>query len=271
MDQNQSELTFDESIKQVLQTLPPSIRVYITQERYTAVAKNLMSKYNLRIDQGGVLEREILLLLMGIEDPNEFIQTLVEADFNQQTINGIMQDINALIFTPLQEQMRSGGGNAMPPTQPVRPAIPPPRPQVPMQPRPVNAPVPNYAPQRPRISPTPNDEKLLEDHEEPHIDIKRGSLSDALRSAGVLQPGARFERAPASAPAAVSAGGLRLAQTPQPASPAKPPVAPQPASATTPAPPSQPVPPPAPRAPSTPLPISRYSTDPYREPIDENS
>src|SRR5574337_1116175 len=59
----QTELTLEDSLKQVLGTLPPVIRDYITQEKYTAAAQNLMRQYKLRIDQGGVLERELLLPL----------------------------------------------------------------------------------------------------------------------------------------------------------------------------------------------------------------
>ena len=119
MNQVQKELTFDESVAQVMQTLPPPIRNYLGQGKYTLVAKNLMTKYNLRIDQGGVLEREIMLLLMGIETPDEFIQALVEeAKLEQQTVTGIVQDINTQIFVPLrEEEMKSGGMKTEPAVQ----------------------------------------------------------------------------------------------------------------------------------------------------------
>ena len=102
-----------------MQTLPPPIRNYLGQGKYTLVAKNLMTKYNLRIDQGGVLEREIMLLLMGIETPDEFIQALVEeAKLEQQTVTGIVQDINTQIFVPLrEEEMKSGGMKTEPAVQ----------------------------------------------------------------------------------------------------------------------------------------------------------
>ena len=138
MNQVQKELTFDESVAQVMQTLPPVIRNYLAQEKYTPVTRSLMMKYHLRTDQGGVLEREIMLLLMGIESPAEIIQMLTEeARLDQQTINGIMQDVNEQIFIPIRERMRNAGSNVQ---QPVRnAAAQPPRPQ-----QQVNAPLPNY-------------------------------------------------------------------------------------------------------------------------------
>src|SRR3989338_3645586 len=108
-NQNQPELTLDESLNQVMQTLPPIIRNYLTKGTYTEVAKKMMAKYGLHVDQGGILEREIMLLLMGIENPDEFTQALVEeAKLDQQTINNIVKDVNGQIFVPLREEMRKG-------------------------------------------------------------------------------------------------------------------------------------------------------------------
>lgn len=124
MDQAKYEPTFEESIKQVMQTLPQNIRTYISQEKYTAVVKNLMSKYNLHIDQGGVLEREIILLLMGIESPEEFTQALFEeVRINKQIISSIAKDANDQIFIPLREEMRKSGGGNAPITGSVKPLV----------------------------------------------------------------------------------------------------------------------------------------------------
>ena len=193
-----------------MKTLPLIIRSYIAQEKYTSVTRSLMMKYRLRTEQGGVLERGIMLLLMGVESPDEFTQTLAdEARLDQQTIDNIIQDVNDQMFVPLREQMRNAGNTA---PQSARPAAAiPPRANV------VNASVPNYAkqsdlaktlshvaPRAPiqtanstpkfahqenRIAPLPpkfgtarpiltappmptSGEKLLENHEEPHIDIR---------------------------------------------------------------------------------------------------
>lgn len=265
MDQTQHELTFEESIAQVMQTLPPVIRHYLGQGKYSVVANDLMKKYNLHIDQGGILEREIMLLLMGVESPDEFTQALTEeAKLGQEMIDSIVQDVNTQIFMPLrEEEMKSGGMSeqqSIKSVEPAKPMMPPPPPPPP--PRSVNIlsaspafelPKGMYAPppQSPRYinqedmsafihtvpaqqpksinriqtppakTSTPTSPKatqgtaidnsrLLEDHEEPHIEFKKA------------QP-------PANLPGALS---------PQ-----------KPSIPTTPAQP--------------------YSVDPYREPIDE--
>jgi len=166
-----------------------------------------MTKYGLHIDQVGILEREIMLLLMGIENPDEFTQTLVEeARLDQQTINGITRDVNELIFVPLREQMRSRGEEAKQPVKPTVPPVPstppphrptevrqpasivgwppsttviPANPQLPPRPQQINVSMPRYTAPKPvpphSVAPTAQKQmdsgRLLEDHEEPHIEL----------------------------------------------------------------------------------------------------
>lgn len=178
-----------------MQTLPQIIREYLTQGKYTAVAKDMMAKYGLRIDQGGVLEREIMLLLMGIENPDEFSKALAEdAKLEQKTINGIVEDINEQIFVPLREQMRNGPETKQEPAKPVMTA-PQPQPQSAA----AQPPRPNWgSPNKPLAEVKPpqvqgghpglrnllasitaeaqksiESRKLLEDHEEPHIEFNK--------------------------------------------------------------------------------------------------
>ena len=197
MDQNPKEPTFEDSLKQVMQTLPPVIRTYLAQGKYTAVAKSLMAKYNLRIDQGGILEREIMLLLMGVEDPNEFTQALVEeAKLDQQTVSGIVQDINEQIFIPLRAEEEKKGGvaqqSAVPQATPdfSRESVAPQKssdnfnaenkPPLPRQASPDIAPLPPKI-ALPRTAALPvsglaDASRLLEDHEELHLEINRLSV-----------------------------------------------------------------------------------------------
>ena len=324
MNPVQPEPTFDESVKQVMQTLPPVVRAYLSQGKYTLVAKSLMAKYGLRIDQGGVLEREIMLLLMGIESPTEFMQALAEeARLDQKVITSIVQDINAQIFVPLREEERRGGEGSLTPTAPTVPAQssaqpashfhlqnkinPPARPA--QQPSPVkplvsvlqgNPPARFAQPSRPAIAaPSPvASNTLLEDHEESHIEFSKTStpsspmpiqkapapqspLGEVLSR--IIPPGGRPAFAPAPktvfpsvpprvnppqtpsgvVPPTAASQFNRLPNVPKVASSAAVPqgvIQPKPVSPTIPA----PVAPKAPLAPAKP-----YSTDPYREPIDE--
>lgn len=253
MEPSKQELTLDESIKEVMKTLPPPIRQYLGQGKYLVVANRIMTKYGLHIDQAGVLEREIMFLLMGIDNPDEFTKTLSEeAKIDAKTIGNIVKDVNEQIFMPLREEMRKGSKEEIkpveikPPHAPARPPqtlasvpryvppkkyfnlqnkIPPPVPTPPIQP---------VQPQRREVIPVPTETKLLGDHKEPHIEfhkpvVTETPLRQALRAIvppedlpGVIQP------------------------TPIP----------------------EPPPPPLPPKPKPAVPVTPYSADPYREPIE---
>ncbi len=233
MDQ-QREPTFEESIKEVMQTLPPPIRNYLSQGKYSIVAKNLMRKYSLHIDQGGVLEREIMLLLMGIENPDEFAASLKsDATLSEDVVRNIMTDVNQEIFVPLQKEMRNAGSGA----QEERSAAP--RASVPSYvPSPsARAPVSSIgAPLPPKMAmPQP---KATSDITSPPLQMlplgeeKKERISNIAPRPSALPP--------ANLPGALAPNAIQSIKRPAPPPPFRP------------------------AAPAKP-----YSTDPYREPIDE--
>ncbi|MHB8860202.1 MAG: hypothetical protein ACYC48_00500 [Minisyncoccota bacterium] len=285
MDTSREEPNLEESLRQVMQTLPPVIRAYIAQGKYTTVARSLMAKYSLRIDQGGVLEKEIMLLLMGIDNPAEFTQALAEeAKLDQPVIDNITQDVNDQIFVPLREEEEKGTSGVLTPQagKPTSPALPQAQPAIAKaESRPVPPPqgslppkaflpqaatlgdvVRSVAPSAPVVAPSAakpiEAEKLLGDHEAPHFEInKMPAPPVASRFALPHASEAPKTSIPANLPGAprpteVSGGGTPpQVSAPQPAPPA-------------------PAPAPAPAQPK-PAPVISYSSDPYREPIDETA
>ena len=298
MESSRQELTLDESIKQMMETLPPVIRAYLAQGKYTPVAKTLMAKYGLRIDQAGVLEREIMLLLMGIENPDEFIQALMEeAKLDKKVIDGIVQDVNTQIFIPLrQEEMKSAQTKRetlvpIPPAGVLRTNVPSAagteshfhlENKIPLRPAP--------SPISPPVVPSPkivgsaqhpvmigtskpiNSNTLLEDHKEPHIEFGKTPALSSPVPMRTIPPAAQFpmkNEMPRSTPSAnlpgampsgvIPVGGRPSFTVPQKiVSPAKPFVSVPQGNAA-----GAPVAPPVPSTSSKP-----YATDPYREPIE---
>lgn len=261
MDPNQSNLTVADSVKEVLKTLPPILRAYVSQQRYVPVVKSLVRTYNLRVDQGGVLEREVVFLLMGIENPDEFIDALVvEGNIARQTVNNIVRDVNAQIFVPLRAEER---GNIVqmfsPPAAPSGPQshfhlqnkIAPP-------PRPAGVPPPVASPSRPALrealASAVDSSKLLEDHEEPHIELEK-KPAPPPNLPGQMPP---VPPPPLPKPNVLSGPVVpRIIPPGQRAAPVS-----GAAIGIPPAPKVAP-PPPKPEIPTS------YSVDPYREPIDE--
>ncbi len=251
------EPTFDQDLSTVVSQLPMPIRSFFISGKVEVIARGLMQKYRLHIDQGTIMEREIILLLLGLKNPTEFIKTLTEdAQLDQQTVDGIAQDVNDQIFVPLQEEMKSEAvtisaqeksQKPIPPRQ--QTATPAPTYAPPLQSPSYSYPEGNVASSSPVHPPVPRritppslvdtkiavhaatntapklstGEKLLEDHEEPHIEFNKASAPLLSRSVP-------------SSPMSPSSSGI----TP-------------PASSTRPAPPT----------------VRPYSSDPYREPIDE--
>jgi hypothetical protein len=221
--QKTTDPTFNESVTRVMQTLPPFLRAYIEQQKYTTVATMLMSKYGLRIDQGGVLELNLLLLLMGIQDPSEFTEALlIKANLDQQMVNNIVKDINDQVFIPLRKEEEELSKNTLQQQAQSR-SMPPTAPHIaPLPPKMVMPGGSSLSDAVRRVAPQSSfatqvvATNLLEDHEEPSV---------------------AFTQTPSSNPPAPSAPGLGIPEL---------------------------------RKTTPPPPLTSYSSDPYREPVDEN-
>jgi len=276
MNEDQQTPNLEESISQVMRTLPPIIRDYLSAGKYTTVARNLTTKYGLRIDQAGVLEREIMLLLMGIETPQEFAQALTEeARLDKKIVDSIALDVNEQVFIPLRTEEQKIGMSKM-----SEPAIMPPKgitnlikkdePLTPLPPKPTKPARPSttlgdvvrsvlLAPARLLDS-----RLLLEDHEEPSPSLKSIETptpkpAEPPKTPSVIekkdeQPqvfGSRIvpNSIPVNLPGTLPEVSMpTVSSQPEPSTPL---------SVETPKP--------------APLPSNRsYATDPYREPIDED-
>ncbi len=206
------------SIDELVPKLPVAIRRFFTQGKVEMVTQELMAKFGLHIDQAAVLQREIIMMLLGINAPATLPATLAqEALLGDQAVGEIIEALNQRIFEPLRREME---GSVHMSADPVR-----------------SAPfVPRTAPPPINLPGAPKPEQLLEDHEEPHIEVPRPSMPIALPPM-MPRPAAQF--APPLAP--------------QPMTPAMP----QAATTLT-------APMPAPRTI-----VKEYASDPYHEPIEE--
>lgn len=209
-------------------------------------------KYQLRIDQIGLLADLYRNTLLGLVSPNDFYQELVRGGLNDISARAIISEINEKIFVPLRAQMKAQAQGQAPQQatllvqnqQAARPSIPsaPPqaRPSVPMPqgaarpPMPPNpsrpvastpqaqtshpapqAPLPvNVAPLPPKATMPRSINRLLDDKEVPHIDLP-GEEKPMLDT--------RFMPAPLTRAPAPSINRL----APQPPAPSIPPIKPK--------------------------------------------
>jgi hypothetical protein len=291
MEQNSAPTpAVDTDISTVVRNLPKPIRDFLEAGRCALFAEAFMARYDLHVDQVGLLERELTSLLMGLESPEEFVAALsTEGRLSPEAVEGIIGDVNNEIIKPLQEALRALPKEepepivkpepvvpvlaqkppvAPMPTKPQMPQVGAPKPMVP-NPMPMKAAPPPNLPGTPLAdalkragaippAPTPKPASLLEDHEEPHINV--GGVAPLPPKPPITPP--PIPTRPAMGPA-----GKPLWNAPRPMTPPITPPAPMPPVPPAPA-PQAPQMPQAPKPPITPPPV-KYASDPYREAIDD--
>ncbi|MFA6407911.1 MAG: hypothetical protein WCW36_00320 [Candidatus Paceibacterota bacterium] len=240
--------------------VPLPIQEALSSDLIVSTISGLGAKFQLHIDQIGLIAELNVQTLLGLIGPEDFFKELIASGISDKDARDIMSEINQKIFVPLRKEEENG------PTVPeVRPSpeIPKVEPQI--QPSTshfhlVNkiAP-PHIAPLPPKVvMPTRSvgtlgdvvraalakpgsldASKLLEDHEEPHMEINK--IPSLSRPAAASNVGGRVKLQP-SAPPSNLPGMMPGAQS----------------SAVIPSVESQ-----------KSAPITSYAADPYREPIDE--
>lgn len=261
------------SVAAVLQELPVAVRQYLAKETHSLVVSRLMGKFKLTHEQGVLLEREVLLLLLGVESIHEFGDTITsELGLDKSTTDLLLKEIGQQILVPLSEEIEKDeqaqsvqtepeDGEAAPKTEPVAPIVPPVR-QAPVP----QVPVPSY------VAPPLQSPRYVRS-ESP---VAEAMIAPMMPRAGMPRPhitlGAVGTPAPVPAPATPApkeAAPVQATPTPAPLEAA--PVTPAPqtpaAPAAAPAAVAEPVPAPTQAKQATPLAQVSYTADPYREPI----
>lgn len=255
-----------EQFLKAYQNAPDIVQAVFDAELTTQIIVGLEDKFQLHIDVAGLLGREVGYMLLGLVNPQEFLNELITAGIPDKDAREIITEINQKIFMPLREEMRKGLGAEVksPQAQSAAPSAAP-RPMISAQQRPPQTftRAPKYVPPRPAVAfdgerpppalregsqTSPNSGKeLLEDHEEPHIEFTKATAP----------PLARTAPPPPNLPGVINHPPLQRPISEVQPSPIIPKVE------------SQIQPKSSPPKPVTSAPIKSYSSDPYREPIDE--
>ncbi len=147
------EPSLEDSIALLLAKVPAPVRDFVLTELQSKT-QELMDRYKLHVDQGGLLERELLLMLLGQEEPAEFVTALQEGGIAPETVQNIAKDINNEVFVKLYDKESEEGTSTAASSQPVTPAQTFQVPAAPSAPRVVQPstpaiPVPDYKPAPP--------------------------------------------------------------------------------------------------------------------------
>ncbi len=96
-----------EKIKARMKQLPEEVQKAIAEgklpEKFDAISK----KFNLRIDQSGSLQLETLLVMLGLESPDDFVENLMtEAEMSREIAVSVTNEVNTTILSEIRETLR---------------------------------------------------------------------------------------------------------------------------------------------------------------------
>ncbi len=103
-----TEIGLEESIATLLRVLPGPVQAFILGSDRPRIAIELSTKYNLHVDQAGVLEQAFMYMLLGVSSPEEFVDALTKANIPAESVRGLAQDVNEQVFLPLRQAEQAG-------------------------------------------------------------------------------------------------------------------------------------------------------------------
>ncbi len=149
-------------IEKQISIMPPKVREALLHIDSSKYIQALAAKHQLRVDQGGVLEEEAMLIMLGLESPSMFMNNLVHRGRIPPSVaSAIVADINRDVFEKIRHDLaeflersekrfsgeESGEAGLQPPAAVIPPQKQPPQPTATVPGTPVvqknTAPMPN--------------------------------------------------------------------------------------------------------------------------------
>ncbi len=94
-------------IKERYSELPPDIQKAITSTDLASKFADIAAKHGLHIDQNGSLQTETLLVMLGLEDTDDYVGNLKrELDVSTAEASAIAQDVNTSILDAIKNSLR---------------------------------------------------------------------------------------------------------------------------------------------------------------------
>lgn len=93
----------DPQIKEQFLSLPKVVQDIITDSGWQFTIRDIIKKFNLRIDQGGIIEQEVMFVMFGFEDADTFVENIQrEAKLDAKVANELADEVARIIFAPLR-------------------------------------------------------------------------------------------------------------------------------------------------------------------------
>ncbi len=97
----------EKQIQERFAQLPPAVQQAITDTSVEEKLRGLSAKYKLHLDQWVLLENEIMLTLLGLEEPKNMVKNIAtEVGVSDEVAQKLVNDIAQQIFKPIREMMQ---------------------------------------------------------------------------------------------------------------------------------------------------------------------
>jgi len=94
-------------IQEQFRKLPKNLQDAILAADLPEKFRTVMTKHALRLDQAADVENETMLVMLGLEHPDEYTENIVrEAELPEAKAKEIADDINRMIFLPIRASLR---------------------------------------------------------------------------------------------------------------------------------------------------------------------
>jgi hypothetical protein len=101
----------EKEIQNQINSLPKKVREVIASIDITSEISKLREKHHLMLDQISTLELETMLVMIGLEPAENFVDNLKSnLNLDEVKANAIADDVNELIFDKIRKAMMSEGG-----------------------------------------------------------------------------------------------------------------------------------------------------------------
>jgi hypothetical protein len=104
------------------QQLSPQLQKAITSADFSTNLRAIANRYKLHFDQIGALETETMLVLLGVEDPDNFLKNIqTQAGLTRSMAETMAVEINRVIFSPIRQYMIQNTDRFKVPNEPQNP------------------------------------------------------------------------------------------------------------------------------------------------------
>ncbi len=99
--------TLPPEILEQFKQLPPAVQESLMESNWEEETRKIVSKYNLRVDQGAYVETETMLIMFGFVSPEDFVSDLIkDTEMSEEIAKQIEADISQNIFKKIMDMVR---------------------------------------------------------------------------------------------------------------------------------------------------------------------